>query len=645
MSGAVPCVINRMNSFFRLLLLCIGCLLLGADANLNAQQTRGEPSRNPAANPIGSSLIPDTIDSGILPLDTPVAMTYVLIGNPDIQYSLQDTFSWKDNRHYPTDLHQSHLGNYGSAVRSLAPSINFNNGFHTGWMQYDPFYVHPDSFQFYDQLVPVMKAKYSQASQKDTYLSVIFGRSFARGFSLSLTYDRLNQLGEFGHQQQINTAVGLGIWHNAPSGRYDAFYQFTSNAAVAEENGGLALPEKIGNDSFPNPLVPIFIQEGNTTHKHRYVTTKQILHLISDTADFGIDLWVKGHLSSSLYKYTDATNALNVDYYTPLFITDDRGLRQYTYHNEYQLSGGLSLPWKAARSTLQASLRYRSINLEQEPITERINEVYFDASGYFRWIDPLELTGSASIGLGQSDGLFAFQAKGILHTGFVGQLEGSWSLVTRRPYMVENRLFINQQLIYDTDFADPLTTKFGVAWRWPDQKLHAGIEWLLYDNYIYFNAERLPVQINEAISIRRFFASKDFDFKWIGLTADLIWQPDISDELALPGLIYTAGIYGRLKLFRKKLTVMPGIDLTYHDEYAGITYFPASGVYALISGPSVKDYYRIDAALGAHINFLKIFVRMEDVVGLWDNRVLYQANYYPHFPGYFRIGVETSFFN
>ena len=36
---------------------------------------------------------------------------------------------------------------------------------------------------------------------------------------------------------------------------------------------------------------------------------------------------------------------------------------------------------------------------------------------------------------------------------------------------------------------------------------------------------------------------------------------------------------------------------------------------------------------------------MEDFVGLFKKRVLYQAEIYPHYRGYFRIGLEASFFN
>ena len=96
--------------------------------------------------PIGSTRQDTVLEQGILPLDTAVPMTYVLISNPNQNFTFSDTFQWEDNKHIPILGYQAHLGNLGSATRSLAPSINNAIGFHTGWTQYDPYYLHQESF-------------------------------------------------------------------------------------------------------------------------------------------------------------------------------------------------------------------------------------------------------------------------------------------------------------------------------------------------------------------------------------------------------------------------------------------------------------------------------------------------------------------
>jgi hypothetical protein len=612
--------------------------------NAISQRTPQNPRSDPNQNPIGSSEI-DSTETGALPLDTPVAMTYVLLEDPSRLYFFYDTFYWEDARHVPLSFSEAHLGNYGSATRPLAPSGNLTNHFSTGWDQYDPYFFSPDSFRFYNQSIPVAKIKYSQASQEDTYLTLDFGRSFAKGLNLTFVYDRIHQEGKYGHQRQRNTALGIGVFHNPPSGKYDAYYNIISNGAVAEENGGIAAPELIGNPLFPDPSVPVFITGGVTTHQHRAFTMKHIFHLVSDTNDFGIDLWILGHYKSGLFKYADPSAASSTEYYGLDFFFDDRGVRQFTFHEEIQGSAGASLPWRSARSVLRSSLRYRTNKINQEPDNFRVNELFWDASIDFHWIEALQLNGLTSVGLGEGTGAFLFKAGGTLNTDIIGKFSGTWTVMTRKPYLVEDRLFVNQTLIYDNDFHNPFTSEISVEWFWEKLDLKAGMQWLVFDNYIFFSTDRKPQQIQESFSLQRISASKGLDFKWIGIKGSFLYQPDVKEEMAIPEFLYTASAYAKFRIFRKKLTIMPGVDVLSHGGYHGISYFPVTGRYHLTSGNEIPQYFRVDAAVSIHINFLKAFIRMDDVKGFFESRVLYESDYYPHYPGYIRIGLEGSFFN
>ena len=634
-----------MNKLSQLPAFLFSFLFLLSPIQLSAQQPLPDSrNRDPSLYPIGSSEIRDTTPSEVLPLDTPVAMAYVLLSDPDEDHLLLDSFMWKSTRHFPLAFYKSHLGNYGSPVRTLTPGGIKSVGFATGWDQYDDYFLDADSFRFYHQHIPVARIKYSQASKDDTYLTLEFGRSFAKGVSLSFIYDRINQLGEFNHQHQQNTALGIGVWHKTLSGRYEAFYVYIANTANGEENGGISDPAQFDSTFVRNEFVPVFLTTGRTTHKHKNFSTKQIFHLISDTSDIGIDLWLGGQLGSRLYKYVDEFPETSGSYYGQ-FLTDPRGIRQYTFLHDYHVTGGISVPWGSANSTLQTSIEYRSTRLEQEPIESRINEVFWNSSGKFNWLEPLELRGEVKLGLGQAGGSFAFNAKAALQVGSLGYLEGLWSVLSRKPYLVETRLFVDQQPVYNIDFENPFTSEVGVGWNWPQQSLLAQAKWIIFDNYIFWDTAAIPQQISGSFQLARFQLTKEFNLNWVGLSANIIWQPDAKTELAIPELMYRASIYGRIKIFRKKVTLMPGIDLTYHDSFHGVSYFPVNGRYHLTGRDPIPDYIRMDAALGVHINFIKAFVRMDDIQGLWDSRVLYQADYYPHFPAYFRIGLEASFFN
>ncbi len=625
-----------MNPNFRnLTLLLICCLFFPAWAI--AQQ-------KDLSQTIGSTR-EDTITNGVMPLDTPVAMKYVLAEDEQTIYSETDTFQWEDLRHQPPGFGQGYLGNLGSATRSLVAGTQEPFGFHTGWFQYDPYFIHESTFRYYHQLVPVAKIKYSQSGQEDTYLSLEFGRSFAKGISLSVQYNRINQLGEFAHQHQKNTGLGIGVWHHAASGKYDAFYNLIANAAAAEENGGITSTALIGDPLYPDLSIPVWITEGLTNHKHRSFMTRQVFHLAPDSASLGIDFWIKARYETGIFKYADPGASKIRSYYGPDFLLEDRGIRQYTYVEEHSESAGLTLPWTRAHSVIDASLRYRHIRLEQEPDNRIIHELYLEASGDFQWIEALKLKGKFSLGLGQADGIYSFEAHGDLMVGPLGHLEGEWSIQSRRPYMTEEKIYVNQLPVYATGLKNPFVNDISVKWILEKQDLQAGVRWLVYDQYIYFDSLAMPVQRPGSFSLRQVSVSKGFDFRWFGLKGKAVWQPDVKPELALPKTMFTASLYGRINLFRKKVTLMPGTDITYYSAFPGITYFPVNGVYHLTGKTDMPEYIRIDAAVGMKINFMKIFLRMEDIQGLLEDRVLYQAALYPYYRGYLRLGLQAGFFN
>jgi len=278
-------------------------------------------------------------------------------------------------------------------------------------------------------------------------------------------------------------------------------------------------------------------------------------------------------------------------------------------------------------------------------VKRHIDELYVDLAGDFHWIEPLTLSGQLSVGLGQADGAFSFHAGADLSTGVAGHLIGDWKIVSRSPYMVESQLYVNQQLVYQAALNNPFINEIGLGWKWEEQKLEAGVKWLVFDNYIYFDSSSFPAQLNESFSLQRFYASKEFDFNWIAVKGSFYWQPQPPAELAVPEIGYTATLYGRVNVFNKKVQLMPGIDMMYHDGFTGVSYFPVNGAYHLTGRDPIPDYFRIDAALGLQIKFIKLFVRMEDLEGLFEDRILYEADVYPHYRGYFRIGVEAGFFN
>ena len=125
----------------------------------------------------------DSVPPGIMPLDTAVPVKYVLIGNEKRIYTEEDSVTWKTFNGDPLVFGLAHLGNLGSAYRSLELNSDQPIGFSTGWLQFENYFPHEETFKYFVQQTPVAKIRYDQAGREDTHIALEFGKRFENGTS------------------------------------------------------------------------------------------------------------------------------------------------------------------------------------------------------------------------------------------------------------------------------------------------------------------------------------------------------------------------------------------------------------------------------------------------------------------------------
>ena len=108
------------------------------------------------------------------------------------------------------------------------------------------------------------------------------------------------------------------------------------------------------------------VRGGLSEHNQRILVTHQIFRLTGSGEKPGIVLWLRGKYRSGIFRFADpSTNQSLPGYYDPIYLFDERGIRQFTNEREHQWSFGLALPLAALQSTIKPSLRYRNIRLNQ----------------------------------------------------------------------------------------------------------------------------------------------------------------------------------------------------------------------------------------------------------------------------------------
>jgi hypothetical protein len=163
-------------------------------------------------------------------------------------------------------------------------------------------------------------------------------------------------------------------------------------------------------------------------------------------------------------------------------------------------------------------------------------------------------------------------------------------------------------------------------------------------NHIYYDIDRLPVQLSEAQDVWQVIASKEISLGKIGLQATAAFQ-EAPDVLGLPTWIGEAQFYYTDVWFKGNMEVRTGVDLRVTDAYDGVGYFPATGQFHL-EGQQIDQYPALDVFFDFQVRkSFRAFFKMENVTAFWNEDVYAHVVYYPQFRTYFRFGLWMRLFN
>ncbi|MEM6698514.1 MAG: putative porin, partial [Bacteroidota bacterium] len=283
---------------------------------------------------------------------------YFYADQPNQIQRLEDTTLYQFDIYDPANqqsVRYANLGNFGSSHRPFYYEAPFRQGFDVGYHQFDLYYIQSENVQFNILEKPFTRVFYSRgATQSDGYFKGQFSRNFADGLSFTIEGKTIRQLGadrQFPNQRVEDEAVGTGLWWNAPSGNYDAFLYFTSNATEQEENGGIEEEPLEGDDlaigGSNSQTAGVFLPSGTQTrHSHRTVGYKHYLKFTKQdsTSDATREFMAfhKIQFQASTFKYFDElsdTIGRRAYYGEPLYV-DRRGLRN-------------SIRWQVLENTIQ----------------------------------------------------------------------------------------------------------------------------------------------------------------------------------------------------------------------------------------------------------------------------------------------------
>ena len=552
-------------------------------------------------------------------------------------------------------INHAHLGNLGSPQRSRLYKPVLSKGLALGQHQFDLYRRDFSNFRYYDSETPISEFYYSQGfRQTDATFSALFAKNFANGIKASVEYNRINQFGQFQLQRVKNTTLGVGIWYDSPKGKYDGLFHYASNSFVQQDNGGISDYKQL--DTIPQRDIA-FINLGDalTTHRERAFSVQNHFHVVgandSTSNPVLIDIIHTGQFRWGFIKFSDDDLIDDAEYYGD-FIVDDRGVRQFINYNtldnrvDLQFRYGRPTEYDISKHTLRAGIQYRTTLLQQEPNSERINEVFLNASGRLTILPQLDLIGRGYLELAGQAGDFLIDAQlRFKLPREIGVLSGGLLAHARSPNVIEKKLYVTQTEKWSTDFNKPTHTELNFTIDIPRWQLFGKASFIGLSNLIYYDSERMPMQLTSTIGIVQVLVGKEIRIGNFGVVGSVAWQ-NVPQELRLPSVIGKAQIYFTDKWFRNNLKVRFGADLRITDEHDGVNYFPLTGQFHIDNSRRIAAYPALDGFLDFEVReTFRAFVKFENFSAWFVDGPYMHVVDYPQFDQYFRFGFWLKLFN
>ncbi len=572
------------------------------------------------------------------------------------------------------------LGNIGTPLQSQQYRWEDRSGTRFGLDEvYKPYIRAESELKFYTKSKAFSNVFYSQGiEQNDHIFHGDFGRSFDNGIKFSISHDRLihslnnqdiklNSNAFYSTSQTKNTSLLTGLAFQKEGSKYQAFATYAHNEINQLFNGGIltddttfttAIIDTIlanANNFNDGVSIPTNLAGGTNNLRYRlrtlaydqYLTLSGAIDSLSGSSrTFNLNHKIK--YIDDIYRFSDTE--FNSSYYQNL-ATDDRGIRlalnQKVVENYFGLSTLKTKDGQVVPSILgdiSLGLRHQFVNVNGEVYEEKFNNLFAEGSWKVTPFKALTLDVFGQLGLLNNIGDFRINASATLSLDKWGTLEGRLRQQRYSPSIYEQRNFVTQIEVWNTDFDKSFNSELGFTYKLPKFNFEAGLSYFLLDNHIFFSDAFVPEQRSGAINIVQFYAQKNFTWKVLNLENLVVIQSSTdNDVVKFPSFWSKHSLFVQRKIFKRVMLARFGLDLRLSNSYFANNFNPALGQFYVQSEREVELYPAVDAHFGFVVEKFRIFFKVENLTTFVTDDIFYQIPFYPQNELAFRFGISWRF--
>lgn len=511
---------------------------------------------------------------------------------------------------------------------------------------------------YYDAYKPFSRFDYTGGNKGLEYIKIIHTQNIGHNFNFALDYDLTNNDGFY-----LNNAAkvnALSVATSFTKRKYQAYLNFVFDKIYCKENGGIsdigtflqgnirAQDNNVNLTSALNEIGQIGVQ-----YQHEYRFGKYNVDTVKTEKDTTIYKMLKSNFSivhdisfdRYFKKYSDAYSPFYQNYYistsatndsTTLHLLRNRVLACINFSNDslnrtFKLYAGIKTDWQQYSIDSTYHKQYLSNYVTAEllfktGITNATAELDFGITGR---------------------NAFDLKAKAYLQqklTDFV-------SLNAHLKYYLEEASLFDEYYSannykWTNDFAKTNLASAKAEVAMPKIFLNVGANINFLHNYIIYDYQALPTQINSSNFIADVYVNKTFNFwrfHWFG---EVSYQY-ISDKstIRLPSIIAYTSLYFMAPLFKGAIDLQIGVEAKFTDKFYGYGYIPATGVFYIQDDYKTGNYPNLGAYVGAKIKRFRIFARLSNFSSLFMPQNYFLLYRLPENPLSFNFGISWEFYD
>ena len=232
----------------------------------------------------------------------------------------------------------------------------------------------------------------------------------------------------------------------------------------------------------------------------------------------------------------------------------------------------------------------------------------------------------------------------------IGRSEKNYSLSFKGHYAEQeapyffNR-FKGNYIHWFNDFHKQRTVNLGTTLS--ALGLDLDVNYYLLDRAVFVNADAFPEQHSGSFSVFTAGLSADADVWFLRSRHKVVYQYTGEEQYdRYPSWLSYHSLYADFVLFDNALHAHAGFDLRYNAPYRPMAYMPVARQFYIQDDYESDHVYFLDAFVNAKISRVRMFVKVQNVLGLFlDAPKYYEIPFYPMPEGMFKFGVSWMFFN